>query len=92
MVGWHQSRANPVMTSGQGTLSLWGDDEDDDDENFLRGSSALEQGGSNFRPGEFSQISPFQNPCGFCSERFPLPLCAWDGLRYFNVALPEPSI
>ena len=21
--------------------------------------------------------------CGFCSERFPLPLGAWDGLRYF---------
>ena len=30
--------------------------------------------------------------CGFCSERFPLPLCAWDGRRYFIVALPEPSI
>ena len=30
--------------------------------------------------------------CGFCSERFPLPLGAWDGLRYFIVALPEPSI
>ena len=25
-------------------------------------------------------------------ERFPLPLVAWDGLRYFIVALPEPSI
>ena len=24
-------------------------------------------------------------------ERFPLPLGAWDGLRYFIVALPEPS-
>ena len=30
--------------------------------------------------------------CGFCLERFPLPLGAWDGLRYFIVALPEPSI
>ena len=30
--------------------------------------------------------------CVFCSERFPLPLGAWDGLRYFIVALPEPSI
>ena len=30
--------------------------------------------------------------CGFCSERFPLPLGAWDGLCYFIVALPEPSI
>ena len=29
---------------------------------------------------------------GFCLERFPLPLGAWDGLRYFIVALPEPSI
>ena len=30
--------------------------------------------------------------CGFCLERFPLPLGAWDGLRYFIVALPGPSI
>ena len=30
--------------------------------------------------------------CGFCSERFPLPLGAWDGLHYCIVALPEPSI
>ena len=31
--------------------------------------------------------------CGFCLEMFlPLPLDAWDGLRYFIVALPEPSI
>ena len=30
--------------------------------------------------------------CGFCLERFPLPLGAWDGLRYFIVALHEPSI
>ena len=28
----------------------------------------------------------------FCLERFPFPLGAWDGLRYFIVALPEPSI
>ena len=28
--------------------------------------------------------------CGFCSERFPLG--AWDGLRYFIVALPRHSI
>ena len=25
-------------------------------------------------------------------ERFPLPVGAWDGLRYFIVAPPEPSI
>ena len=25
-------------------------------------------------------------------ERFPLPMGAWDGLRYFIVGLPEPSI
>ena len=30
--------------------------------------------------------------CGFYLERFPLPLGAWDGLPYFKVALPEPSI
>ena len=30
--------------------------------------------------------------CGFCSERFPLLLGAWDGLRYFIVALTWPSI
>ena len=30
--------------------------------------------------------------CGLCSERFSLPLGAWDGLRYFIVVLPEPSI
>ena len=30
--------------------------------------------------------------CGFCSERFPLPLGAWGGLCYIIVALPEPSI
>ena len=30
--------------------------------------------------------------CGFCLERFPLPLGAWDWLRYFVVALPDPSI
>ena len=28
----------------------------------------------------------------FCLERFPLPLGAWDGLRYFIVALPAPSM
>ena len=28
----------------------------------------------------------------FLLESFPLPLGAWDGLRYFIVALPEPSI
>ena len=28
----------------------------------------------------------------FLLERFPLPLGAFDGLRYFIVALPEPSI
>ena len=30
--------------------------------------------------------------CGFCLERLPLPLGAWDGLPYFIVALPGPSI
>ena len=30
--------------------------------------------------------------CGFCPQRFPLPLGAGDGLRYLTVALPWPSI
>ena len=30
--------------------------------------------------------------CGFCLERFPLSLGAWDGLRCFTVALPERDI
>ena len=30
--------------------------------------------------------------CGFCSERFPLPLGNRDGLRHFIVALPGYSI
>ena len=30
--------------------------------------------------------------CGFCSEGFPLPLDTWDGMRYFIVAFPGPSI
>ena len=30
--------------------------------------------------------------CGFCLERLPLLLGAWDGVRYFIVALPESSI
>ena len=30
--------------------------------------------------------------CGFCSERFPLRLGAWDRLHCSIVALPEPSI
>ena len=30
--------------------------------------------------------------CSSCLETFPLPLVAWDGLRYFIMALPEHSI
>ena len=30
--------------------------------------------------------------CGFCSKRLSFPLGAWDRLRYFIKALPEPSI
>ena len=37
---------------------------------------------------KFSQIQPWTAELCFCSERFPLPLGAWDGLRYFIVALP----
>ena len=28
----------------------------------------------------------------FLFERYPIPLGAWDGLNYFIVALPGPSI
>ena len=30
--------------------------------------------------------------CGFCTEMYPLPLGAWEGLCYFIVALCGPSI
>ena len=40
----------------------------------------------------YAKINISETLCGFCSERFPLPLGAWGGLRYFIVALPEPSI
>ena len=39
-----------------------------------------------------STIPVYLSLCSFCLERFPLPLGAWDGMRYFIVALPEPSI
>ena len=39
----------------------------------------------------FSAINCFKL-CSFCSEGVLLPLCALDGLRYFIVALPVPSI
>ena len=41
---------------------------------------------------ERANLSAIISLCGFCSERFPLPLGALDGLCYFIVALPEPSI
>ena len=34
----------------------------------------------------------FTSNCLVLLERFPLPLGAWDGLRYLIGALPEPSI
>ena len=30
--------------------------------------------------------------CGLCNEGFPVPLGAWDGLCYFIVTFPWPSI
>ena len=30
--------------------------------------------------------------CGFCSEGFPLPIDAWDRMRFFIVILPGPSL
>ena len=35
---------------------------------------------------------PSLENANFWSERFPLPLGAWDGLRHFIVALPEHSL
>ena len=42
------------------------------------------------RPNLSAGVYPYI--CGFCLERVPLRLGAWDGLRHFIVALPEPSI
>ena len=39
----------------------------------------------------FSAIA-YLKLCGFCSERFPLLLGAFDGLHCFLKALPEQSI
>ena len=39
----------------------------------------------------FSAINYFKS-CNFCSKGFLLPLCVLDGLCYFLVALPGPSI
>ena len=39
----------------------------------------------------FSAINYFKI-CNFCSKGFLLPLCVLDGLCYFLVALPGPSI
>ena len=44
------------------------------------------------RLGKRELICLLFSTCGFCLERFPLPLGAWDGLRHFIVTLPEPSI
>ena len=39
-----------------------------------------------------AQFQDHRTLCGFCLEGFPLPLGACNGLCYFIVALPEPSI
>ena len=39
----------------------------------------------------FSAMNYFKL-CSFCSKGFLLPLCVLDGLCYFLVALPGPSI
>ena len=41
---------------------------------------------------EREYFSAFAYLCGFCNEWFPLPLGAWDGLCYFIVTLPWPSL
>ena len=40
--------------------------------------------------GPITSFSAF--PCGLCNEGFPLPLGAWDGLCYFIVTYPWPSL
>ena len=56
---------------------------------YLNGSGSISSVGE-----ERANLSAVVNLllCGFCLERFPLPLGAWDWLRYFIVTLPEPSI
>ena len=56
---------------------------------YVSGSGSITSVGE-----ERANLSPvvYLQLCGFCLERFPLPLGAWDGLHYFIVALPEPSI
>ena len=45
------------------------------------------------RLGKRELIDPLLFNCNYVvSLRFPRPLGAWDGLRNFMVALPEPSI
>ena len=43
------------------------------------------------RLGKRELIFPLLTTCNYVVS-FVLPLGAWDGLRYFIVALPEPSI
>ena len=45
-----------------------------------------------FRNRELISLPYYFKLCSFCSKGFLLPLCALDGLRYFIVALPWPSI
>ena len=45
-----------------------------------------------FKDGSSSDALYITQTRGFCLERFPLPLGTWDGLCYFIVALPDPSI
>ena len=40
----------------------------------------------------FFLISLTWQLCGFCKAGFPLPVGAWDWLRYFIVSLHGPSI
>ena len=59
---------------------------------YVNGSGSITSVGEEKRREELICLLMFTCNLWFLLESFPLPLGAWDGLRYFIVALPEPSI
>ena len=54
---------------------------------YLSGSGSIASVGE-----ERANLSAIVVIMWFMLERFPLPLGAWDWLRYFIVVFPEPSL
>ena len=54
--------------------------------------SMMHCSGPNTSVGEERAIIFSAFACGLCNEGFPLPLGAWDGLCYFIVTYPWPSL